>query len=263
MKLIDWDNILIKFINYYRLPIELISPYGFEVMCDEKYLEYDIKRFYIYYKGDINEKIFKDTLLEYLEDTQRDFFRMINVIGSRRYGFDSINCIRPQCNNIFIAFEKIQTDEPLIDNYAKYISCSFVSLAKLTLPEINRIDYNAMARLRIRQLFKIYQSLYYDFFTDEMNIFIDKLSYIPTSINFYNVVQEPLFHEKEDILTIVKYCQYINARINNKYLINFKYNLYGSDKIIINKCNKNIINSAIEKVILSYKDIHQIKIGTT
>lgn len=256
MNLLQWDKLLEQLISDYNLQLEIISPYGFEVAKQIRFQKNPVSRFYIYYKGNIDEAKFEDLLIFNLAKYANQFFDNVNVIGSRRFGFKSINCLTPDNTKFFIAIEKINTSENLLENYSRYIACSYTSLGKGTLPELKRIEKNAMARLRIRQLFIIYRELYGDYFTEEMINFANLISTKPSGINFISNNEFISLEESFEIEKITQFCSLLDCRINRISPEIVHFNFYGSDDSDYSYFDKMTLNLAQIKVKETYNFIH-------
>ena len=142
--------------------VDLISPFGFELLNGESHRVRSVSRFYVYYRSEtVGETQVLQAVLGHLADFWPGLHARISVIGCRtegtramKQGFGPLDC--------FLHVERIETRLPVVRSYARYMTGMIDALALGDLPELAKIGYSGTARLRIRQLFRIAVDLYPD-----------------------------------------------------------------------------------------------------
>ena len=251
MNLTSWDRIVSQSTS--DLDIDIISPFGFEVLGNVNFLKNELRRFYLYYKGNYDENYILDRIVSLVKKEHSSFFKDIAVVGSRKYGFKVVVNREPTIDDVFISIQKINTDKSILESYACYLSCSFYSVSTNTLPELSRSQDNAMARLRVRQLYKIYQELYKDYDVKA----IDGLKFSPTEITFMVRPEEPVNNEIFQIDEIVSNCKVLHEKVNKNNPQYFKYNHFGADDSELAFLDKLVVKEAMNKVENTYMLLHK------
>jgi len=155
---------------------EVVAPFGFEVETRNFSQRNNVLRLYVFYKSEtMKEKEVLQKIKLELQENYPEIYENIGVLGSGRTGFVK-NVSEPTYENYFLAIENIRTEKPLLQSYSEYVAGSAYLIGARLLPELSRIDENALARLRIRQLFRISCTLYPDL-ADESEHLLNTLSY--------------------------------------------------------------------------------------
>lgn len=142
--------------------VDLISPFGFELLEGESHRVRNVSRFYVYYRSEtVGEVQLLQALLGHLADFWPGLHSRISVIGTRSEGTKALKPgFGPQ--DCFLHVERIETRQPMVRSYARYMAGMIDAMALGDLPELAKIGHSATARLRIRQLFRIAVDLYPD-----------------------------------------------------------------------------------------------------
>jgi len=211
----EWNEVITHFKKFYDLSDnDLISPFGFETLDGgrEKYYLKHMKRFYIYYRTD-NTSTIEKNFLDFIKIFYPSVYKNIYVYGSSYHGYKIIND-QLDNNYYFISLEKIHTYKNISDSYFEYLAGSLFFIANRQLPEFKKLNYNEMARLRIKQLFYINLDLYEKYTTKEMKQFSMKLDYSLKKLNFINHKDFVSENAKKELLNIVNFSQKILENIN-------------------------------------------------
>src|SRR5690606_8774997 len=117
--------------------IEIISPFGFELMQDQRFLSGNLRRFYCYIgipeaSGESPQRYareFDQVLSAYLALHHPDFHSRIVIKAIQ----DQFLLLKPsgyQCqhDDILIDIQTRVIDSTLLDDYANYIICSLSSI---------------------------------------------------------------------------------------------------------------------------------------
>ncbi len=176
-----WNRIVSKLASDAGMD-EAIAPFGFEVGQDSFTPLQRVSRLFLFYKGSqSDEQQVLDRFLGRLRQTQPGIYANIGVAGSGKYGFRQL-IGQPRHEHYFLAIERIETALPILESYSRYIASAVFLMAAGWLPEQKRAALNPLARLRIRQLFKISCWLY-EGLRAENRALAQRLDYRPSNVN--------------------------------------------------------------------------------
>lgn len=141
-------------------PLDVVSPFGFELLGAPAVAARQVARFYLYFRSEfVSEQALLHRLLAHLRSHWPEIHARVAVIGSRRLGaIPLLPELTPQ--DYFIHVEQVDTPYPVLRAHARYMAGAVHAMGAGYLPELAKIERSGMARLRIRQLFLISQSLH-------------------------------------------------------------------------------------------------------
>ncbi|MBI3247917.1 MAG: hypothetical protein HYZ50_15545 [Deltaproteobacteria bacterium] len=203
--IVMWRELLTKTckqIDIYNVGLEVISPFGFELLEDKRFLYKNLRRLYCYI-GIPTEKN-KYTLADEIEDSFAKLF-LQELSQSEKALFQSIIMLRtsksirnfcqpgyicqPQDKLLFIKSREI--NKGLLDDYCDYIVTVIGGFAEKNHPQLRDFDTDKIARNHIFQLFFMLEKLLESNIPIESNI--PKLSKVEetllSQINLDNSLQ--------------------------------------------------------------------------
>lgn len=252
----------------YGTKIELISPWGFEVLDDDKYLRRNLRRFYVY-AGVLNKsknqlkQITVDLIkiiLRVIKDYDASFYSRIGVLSLGNTNEVKFLGVKDKSREVLLSVVVNNSKNILVD-YAKYIVGSIEA-------ELNGsgevFDYlnNPISRWRFYQLF-LMQNRLFEQFLPELSLHQQSLkSYV-----LFNAKSEtwPFFDKdcilcanKQDLdainlLIIPRLLQIKNFMIADSDLVHQKVYSFHSDQLINLEISEKIYNYTIEEILVTYK----------
>lgn len=146
-----------------------IAPFGFEVFRDSDFVHRRLRRFYCYISvGAMADSVRREAEERFVLDLAEKIKRADAGLGGRlavlavRSGRHWLLRDRPYTclsdDVLLVAEARPDVDDIHVD-YANYLLGAIGGLAAGTLPEHDRVEYRAMARTRIFQLFLIWERL--------------------------------------------------------------------------------------------------------
>ncbi len=168
-----WREILNSTTNevnsFFNLDIETISPFGFEVLMDKRFLYGILRRFYCYIgtKISISEDIqlniiqyFYEILMKKLSFKYTTVFSSIVLVVMKDdflYLVDDHYICKPTDKLIDIQFRKVKTN--ILDDYSNYVIASLDGLV-MEKGEVKGYRDRAINRWRFYQLYIMQEALY-------------------------------------------------------------------------------------------------------
>jgi hypothetical protein len=149
-------------------PVQAISPFGFEVFRDERFLWKKLRRLYCYLGSkDVSihdlptiENLFVDALHARLSDHWPDMAQQIIAYKTR----STIQWVRasdtPISENDRMVSISCRSTPDVLDAYSRYIICTLGGLCTETLPELGEFAYDEMARNRVFQLYLMEEEIF-------------------------------------------------------------------------------------------------------
>ena len=199
--------------SFFNLDIETISPFGFEVLMDKRFLYGTLRRFYCYMgtKTSVSEAIqskiiqyFYEILMQQLAVKYSTLFPSIVLVVMKDnllYLVDDQYICKPTDKLIDIQFRQVKTS--ILDDYSNYVIASLDGLI-MEKGEVKGYRNRAINRWRFYQLYIMQEELYRQYspcmLTHEIQLFKNIPSLASNMIKvFFNsesVVQKISIYEE-------------------------------------------------------------------
>lgn len=273
-----WRAVLTEICNkldIHKLGLQVISPFGFEILEDKMFLYRKLKRFYCYLGlpkkmkslnlnvSDLIEKFYKDLSNKipiYFPELTNDFILIIkqnNFIKLRS------NIYKCKINDKLLDIQFRYFDKTLLHDYGDYVISSLTAL-KDNKDEIKEFGNNSRFRSRTYQLYLMVENLFGYLLPNFSEINHIKYKSIFSKISntveiFYDESKLYVPASEDDLLimnTIIKprIAMMLEKIVDDKDNIIVKIGSYhGSDKLSILISYKKYIH-AQDKIITSYKN---------
>lgn len=155
--------------------IDVITPFGFEILPHDNFRHRRLRRFYCYFG--IRQEEAVDTaelegrflwgLLNRLFVVDPPMAQQVVVLAARsgRHWLLRASDYTSTPNDILIVAEvRRLCNGDLLEDYAKYLACSVTGVALGSLPEVERLPRRRMARTRIFQLYLLWEAMFWRVF---------------------------------------------------------------------------------------------------
>jgi hypothetical protein len=155
--------------SFFNLDIETISPFGFEVLMDKRFLYGNLRRFYCYIgtkkniSQDMQAKViqyFYEILMQKISSKYSSLFTSIVLVIMKEdfvYLIDKYHDCKPNDKLIDIQLRQVETS--ILDDYSNYIIASLGGLV-MEKGEVKGYRDRAVNRWRFYQLYIMQEELY-------------------------------------------------------------------------------------------------------
>lgn len=150
--------------------LEVIVPFGFELLYDDKYLKGNLRKFYCYIGGmSIDEDIAKDIERDFSEillgNLKKEHVIELSDLAAVITTRNGVRSFRTQShiyknNEKIIDIECRRGEQSILENYAEYVMCSIDAILSSGLREMNEFDENRNSRFRVYQLYIMLEALF-------------------------------------------------------------------------------------------------------
>jgi hypothetical protein len=259
--------------------LEVINPFGFEILNDKEFLNRNLKRFYCYIgaANKFNEPSillatsFLDSLYKHISSYDNRFAEDIILLVVES---DSIKktylkdvSYTPKWDDKVIIVEHRVFNESLISDYADYLISTLFGFKTRNLPELLRFREYQTVRNRVFQLYIIIENLFSEFVRsiNEEEADVLKRRYYMKSIDvgyYYKgkELQQPTSEEIHDMSIILNrvdaifndVCQYTDSKLD---VVSKTIKSYNSGDFLKFTLDRNMYNSIKTKVTYSYYNI--------
>lgn len=227
--------------------VDLISPFGFELLEGESHRVRNVSRFYVYYRSEtVGEGQLLQALLGHLNDFWPGLHARVSVIGTRSEGTRALKPgFGPQ--DCFLHVERVETRQPIVRSYARYMAGMIDAMALGDLPELAKIGHSGTARLRIRQLFRIAVDLYPDLRRHCIEA-PEKLSQSPVGID-PSRKQKITPEEREQITNIVLSCRdFVETGIFRRSAARREIDMFGTSRKRLIRVDPGLFDEVARRV---------------
>jgi len=270
-----WRRILssiIATIDVNQVGMEVISPFGFEVMQDDRFLRSALRRFYCYIgipreSGILKQEIyhkFERKLFEVLSSQFHHFYNdiVLKVIADQFIKLRSTSYVCSQSDKL-IDIQCRYVDISILDDYADYIICSLSSILDGT-DEPKDFKNNSRFRNRTYQLYVMLERVFGSYATPMSELQKKLFSWVCKRIHndivyFYDdnllyLLADEMDHIALNTLIIPRISDIMNCITKQDDIVEIKSRSYHVNDNLKISISKNIYDIAKQYIITTYRD---------
>lgn len=274
---VKWRNFIkniCKKIDKDKLDLQVISPFGFELCENKRFLYKSIKRFYCYIgipskhasicNPDTISKVFSKQLMASISEVGINQSDVAIIVAQDKFTYFHEQNYKCSYSDKLIDIQTRVVTDDILRNYADYIICTVDSIYSKK-DEPRHFFNNKRHRCRTYQLYVMLEQVF-GYLLPEMSVFEKELfsllfQYIDNSIQIFYTPSElftiasdrevhllnSLIHPRVKLM-----CEAIKVASNQGELINLQCDAYHVEGKLSVTINNKIYKEAVEKICSTY-----------
>lgn len=254
--------------------IQIICPFGFEILKDRSFLKKEIRRFYLLMKLPVKKaseievisQIYLQALLSEINEQDHIFYKTIVLLRYNRKVTIHLRGSDYKCNNSDRSINLLVriTDLDILEEYARYLIASIFATGQRTLGEIEYFYKDTRTRRRLLQIYliskKLIKELIHFHQQDDSNIYKMFRLYNHEFEDFYTgavnskpTESEISILENEIIPTMIEYSKFLEKVEFNDSLFSYEIEDMYTPKNLQVKISLHKFNILKNHIITTYK----------